>query len=152
MAKYSDLKTLVLDVLVALIIVVVWTGCGENNGKDKSSHPSLQRNSVNMLIQQAIDFDDLQDYLHPEIEGREIVCIAGSVLPDHLELSKHGRPVEIISSPTECDNCIIFLTFEVENNKAWVVLDYAIEGVRCDLKFELKETGWKLVSSEITEH
>jgi hypothetical protein len=138
--------------LAIVMMAMYWNGCVGNNKKGGSTHPVFQRNNVNELIQQAIDFVPLQQFLHPSVKGRAVLCISGAELPYDLKLSTHGQSVKIVSSPIACDNCITFHTINIKKSGARVIFDYAIEGVRCDLSFELKPTGWTLISSKLTEH
>jgi hypothetical protein len=105
------------------------------------------------IVGQIIDHNDLQLFLHPEIEGRVPLIISEHLLQRNLSLSKFGEPVKILPESKLSDSAFLrFTHFKVKKDTAAIELEYKIEGVAakyifiCDL-----HKGWQLRDSEIWE-
>ena len=138
-------------ILVTLVYSALATSCSED-GSNKQETSSLTKSNLNQLFQTAIDLPKLQEFFHLEMESRKVLCITGEFLPDNLELNKNGQPIKIVSSLTECENCILFDIVKITNNKAQLVMVYEIEGVVCELELQLQNGAWQVGTSTLTEH
>lgn len=141
-----------LFILIVLLLSSFsgWSCIQSDN--DKNENLQLSEIKLDELFQLAIDQPALQEFFHAEMESRKVLSITGEHVPADIRLIKYGQPVKIVSSSTQCENCITFDVAYITDTTARFEMDYKIEGVRCLMEFELDDDTWRVVNSHIFEY
>jgi len=120
-------------------------------GAPEQQRQVLIPRSVLKLI---IDHPALAGYLHPEIEGRVPLLVSDHLLAPGVTPSKFGQAVRILGDrELGSQPHLRFRSFEVQDSRATVVVDYKIEGVEALFVLENTASGWwKVVDVKVSEH
>jgi hypothetical protein len=148
MSQFSFGQKYILGVFIVLLLFV---GCSGDENQAKNDDTAVVQCDICDLVQLAVDFEQLQKFLHPDVEGREELCITGLMISKEIEIFNNGKYVRVVESLEECDNVIRFDTINIDSDSANMVFFYPIEGVRGKIGFELVNNNWAIVSSEIAE-
>lgn len=116
-----------------------------------SSTPATPQD-VQAIIQLAIDDEALEPYLHLDKPDRFPLRIAGSDLPQGLELTKATKPVVLVTDPaSEKKPVLVFTEIKVDGDAANVRYRYDVENVRGTSAFKRRDGRWVLTRSRVTE-
>lgn len=109
------------------------------------------------VIQKCIDLDILQPYFQEnELEGRKPLIISdnGNVRPD-LKLTKFDEPVLFMTTEElffyDKSAYLEFEKFDMDQNRATIVLNYTIEGLSIFVVFNKKDNIWQIESKKLNE-
>jgi len=79
------------------------------------------------------------------------LCVALDSVYQSVQLTKPAPTIKIVNSCTGWENCISFEKILIQENKAEVLMKYGIEGLWCELEFELIDGTWRIVESRVVE-
>ena len=124
--------------LILIMIVVSTISCSDNKNYYTDTN-------IKTIIQKSIDYKYFSEFLHPDVEGRELLCIKGVHVSEKLEMYNSNKTIKIISSQEDCENQIIVKLFEIKDNLAKVIFELPIEGIRSKLYLTLEQDEWVVV-------
>jgi hypothetical protein len=79
--------------------------------------------------------------------------VAGSAVPQGIELIKATKPVVITTPPSNKKDAVLVITdVKIEGSDATVSYRYDVEGIRGTAYLKKTPHGWELKSSRIVEH
>jgi hypothetical protein len=136
--------------IMASFFLVLLTGC-----REKEVVPSDA--DLKKICQLALDVDQLQQYYHPEVDGRVPVVILENPYCGHRTplLKKFGKPVLILSreeiAKRNIEAYMVFERLEIGSEGAKVEFEYPVEGVAALV--ELQRTGavWTVTKQWVVE-
>lgn len=103
------------------------------------------------IAQAVMDDEELNPYWNIGTPGRLPVLASG--IPAGLELTKGGKPVEIVEGGKASDKPVFrFTEIDVSGNKATVRYRYDVERVRGSAVLEKRYGRWELTRSRVTKH
>jgi hypothetical protein len=107
------------------------------------------------VLKMILDHPDLQQYLHPEVEGRVPVRIkSNDALGTDVSVEKFGKPVAFVTTAAATEDAPVLdvKAFDVAGDTVTFRIDYAAEGMTA--KGELEKTGgqWSFKSFEAVEN
>ncbi len=124
---------------------------GDPKGTEAS--PSSQGDDTHAILQLTVDDTELDQYLKLGEPGRFPLKIAGSAVPQNIELVKATKPVVVTSPPTSKKDPVLVVTdIDIKGNEASVSYRYDIEGIRGTAYLKKTAHGWELTRSRIVEH
>ena len=140
----DDKRRYLFNVILQTIIFLI-IGCRSSN----NSYLYIPAN----IVEQVIDYKDIQQFFHPEIKGRIPLLISNNLVDPNISLTKFGEKVKILpESEIKQDAFIKFDSFEVSGNSAVVKILYGIEGISAEFKFEkVSKEKWNLKQAKIYE-
>jgi len=119
---------------------------------DDAKAPS-QGDDVKAVLQLAVDDAELDPYLKLGEPGRFPLKVAGSAVPQGIELIKATKPVVITTPPSNKKDAVLVITdVKIEGSDATVSYRYDVEGIRGTAYLKKTPHGWELKSSRIVEH
>lgn len=123
------------------------------DAKSTDATPPAQGDDTHAVLQLTIDDTELDQYLKLGEPGRFPLKIAGSAVPQNIELVKATKPV-VVSSPPENkkDPVLVVTDIDIKGNEATVSYRYDVEGIRGTAYLKKTPHGWELTSSRIVEH
>jgi hypothetical protein len=112
--------------------------------------------SPSSVIAAVLDSRPMTMYLHPEVEGRVPVRVAGPALAGvTVDAVAQGQPVKlltVVEATTDPEGpCVIFERIDIGEATAEVELRYPIEGVLGHFVLEREGAGWRIVKAELAE-
>lgn len=112
--------------------------------------------SPSSVIAAVLDSRPMTMYLHPEVEGRVPVRVAGPALAGvTVDAIAQGQPVKMLTADEATADpeaaCVIFERIDVGEATAEVELRYPIEGVIGRILLEREGAGWRIVKAELAE-
>ncbi|HEV8550720.1 MAG TPA: hypothetical protein VGQ57_16860 [Polyangiaceae bacterium] len=120
--------------------------------RSEAAAPS-QGDDVHAVLQLAVDDQELDQYLKLGEPGRFPLKIAGSAVPQNIELIKATKPVVVTSPPSNKKDAVLVVTdIDIKGNDATVSYRYDIEGIRGTAYLKKSAHGWELTRSRIVEH
>ncbi len=123
------------------------------DAKRSDEAPPNQGDDVHAVLQLTINDTELDQYLKLGEPGRFPLKIAGSAVPQGIELEKATKPVVITSPPTSKKDAVLVVTdIDIKGNDATVSYRYDIEGIRGTAYLKKTPHGWELSRSRIVEH
>lgn len=128
---------------------------GGEAAPEKSSNagaPAASNEDVRDVLQLVIDDDALAPYLHLDRPDRFPLRVAGTVLPQGIELTKATKPVVVVA-PAEAEKkpTIVFTEIQVSGDDASVRYRYDVEKVRGSSTLKRRDGHWVLVRSRVSE-
>ena len=112
-----------------------------------------QGDDVHAVLQLAIDDTELDQYLKLGEPGRFPLKIAGSAVPQNIELVKATKPVVVTTPPSSKSDPVLVITdVDITGTSATVSYRYDVEGIRGTAFLKKTPHGWELTSSRIVEH
>ncbi|HET9934683.1 MAG TPA: hypothetical protein VFQ35_28455 [Polyangiaceae bacterium] len=132
---------------------------GESSSSDapaekasESASKPASNDDVKEVLQLVIDDEALGPYLHLDRPDRFPVRVAGSALPQGIELTKATKPVVIVpESEAEKKPTIVFTEIQVGGDDASVRYRYDVEKVRGSSTLKRRDGHWVLVRSRVSE-
>jgi hypothetical protein len=123
------------------------------DAKGTEATASNQGDDVHAILQLTVDDTELDQYLKLGEPGRFPLKIAGSAVPQNIELTKATKPVVVSSPPASKKDAVLVVTdIDVKGNEATVSYRYDIEGIRGTAYLKKTPHGWELTRSRIVEH
>jgi len=124
---------------------------GDAKGSEATS--SSQGDDTHAILQLTVDDTELDQYLKLGEPGRFPLKIAGSAVPQNIELIKATKPVVVSSPPASKKDAVLVVTdIDIKGNDATVSYRYDIEGIRGTAYLKKTPHGWELTRSRIVEH
>ncbi len=120
----------------------------------KGKTMTLAPAEVRQLAQAALDVPPLQKYFHVDQlpERKPLVVALNKVLEADPGLTKFGSPVVFVPAAEVGKRPHVeFTRLERDDSGAVVELRYAVEGIRCKVRFEKDGETWKVASTEMAE-
>ncbi|HTQ03121.1 MAG TPA: hypothetical protein VMI54_04665 [Polyangiaceae bacterium] len=112
-----------------------------------------QGDDTHAVLQLTIEDSELDQYLKLGEPGRFPLKIAGSAVPQGIELEKATKPVVVTTPPTSKKDAVLVITdIDIKGNEASVSYRYDIEGIRGTAYLKKTPHGWELTRSRIVEH
>lgn len=141
--ELSDKRLMLLIISVLCIM----------NGGCKSDSQEYQERIPTDIIKQIIDHKALQQYLHPEVEGRKPLIIADHLVDPGVSIVKFTMPVKVLPKTELRTNAYMeFTKFARSGNKAKIEMKYAVEGLICSFDFIKDRDGnWEIKNVRIWE-
>jgi hypothetical protein len=127
----------------------------ESAGDAKTSDqaPVAQGDDVHAVLQLAVDDSELDPYLKLGEPGRFPLKIAGSAVPQNIEIIKATKPVVVTTPPSSKKDAVLVITeIAIKGNDATVSYRYDVEGIRGTAYLKKTPHGWELTRSRIVEH
>lgn len=123
---------------------------------DPVAAPADATPSPSSVIAAVLDSRPMAMYLHPEVEGRVPVRIAGPALAGvTVDAVAQGQPVKlltVVEATVDPEGpCVIFERIDIGEATAEVELRYPIEGVIGRFVLEREGAGWRIVKAELAE-
>jgi hypothetical protein len=123
------------------------------DAKRSDAAPPSQGDDVHAILQLTVDDTELDQYLKLGEPGRFPLKIAGSAVPQGVELIKATKPVVITSPPSNKKDAVLLVTdIDIKGTDATVSYRYDIEGIRGTAYLKKTPHGWELTRSRIVEH
>jgi hypothetical protein len=123
------------------------------DAKRSDDAPPNQGDDVHAVLQLTVDDTELDQYLKLGEPGRFPLKIAGSAVPQNIELIKATKPVVIAQPPSSKKDAVLVITdIEIKGSDATVSYRYDIEGIRGTAYLKKTPHGWELTRSRIVEH
>lgn len=121
--------------------------------KEKEPSGPASNQDVQAVLQLVLDDEALEPYLHLDKPDRFPFRIAGSDLPQGLELTKATKPVVFVADPaSEKKPVLVFTEVKIEGDEASVRYRYDVEKVRGATALKRRDGHWVLTRSRLTEH
>ncbi|MFH1686011.1 MAG: hypothetical protein ABIE70_00645 [bacterium] len=136
---------------LAILLVCLFSlpSCSKQDQSGNPTPPNAEQ--INDLFQLVIDFEPLQKHYHPEVAGRDTLCLVVATDSLQLELTEHGVPVRIMHGVDECYNSLIVRTFAYSADTATFILGYDLANVICKQVYQWTGDGWRLADSHMIE-
>jgi len=123
------------------------------DAKGTEATPAGQGDDVHAVLQLAVDDAELDPYLKLGEPGRFPLKIAGSAVPQNIELIKATKPVVVSAPPSSKKDAVLVVTeIDIKGNDATVSYRYDVEGIRGTAYLKKTPHGWELTRSRIVEH
>jgi len=123
------------------------------DAKTSDAAPAGQGDDVHAVLQLAVDDAELDQYLKLGEPGRFPLKIAGSAVPQNVEIIKATKPVVVTTPPSSKKDAVLVITeIAIKGNDATVSYRYDIEGIRGTAYMKKTPHGWELTRSRIVEH
>lgn len=123
------------------------------DAKRSDAAPANQGDDVHAVLQLTVDDQELDQYLKLGEPGRFPLKIAGSAVPQNIELIKATKPVVVTSPPSSKKDAVLVVTdIDIKGNDATVSYRYDVEGIRGTAYLKKSPHGWELTRSRIVEH
>jgi hypothetical protein len=123
------------------------------DAKRSESAPSAQGDDVHAVLQLTVDDTELDQYLKLGEPGRFPLKIAGSSVPQNIELVKATKPVVVSQPPASKKDAVLVITdIDIKGSDATVSYRYDVEGIRGTAYLKKSPHGWELTRSRIVEH
>ncbi len=123
------------------------------DAKESDATPANQGDDTHAVLQLTLDDTELDQYLKLGEPGRFPLKIAGSAVPQNIELVKATKPVVVTSPPASKKDAVLVVTeIDIKGNDATVSYRYDIEGIRGTAYLKKTPHGWELTRSRIVEH
>jgi hypothetical protein len=123
------------------------------DAKRSDAAPPNQGDDVHAVLQLTVDDTELDQYLKLGEPGRFPLKIAGSAVPQNIELIKATKPVVVTQPPTSKKDAVLVVTdIDIKGTDATVSYRYDIEGIRGTAYLKKTTHGWELTRSRIVEH
>jgi len=161
-----------------LVVMMILTGCGAASGgtslKDPSSPPepaaaapapaapadstrtqtaAAQASAeIPLVLQVVLDDPELEPYLRLNKPRRFPVKVSGPGLAPGIELSKGGKPVEVVVTFSEDEPVVTFTKIDVGADKAAVAYRYDVENLRGSCSLAKRDGVWQLTRSRLVQH
>jgi len=127
----------------------------ESAGDAKRSEgaPASQGDDIKAVLQLAVDDAELDPYLKLGEPGRFPLKIAGSAVPQNIEIIKATKPVVVTTPPASKKDAVLVISeIDIKGNDATVSYRYDVEGIRGTAYLKKTPHGWELTRSRIVEH
>jgi hypothetical protein len=112
-----------------------------------------QGDDIHAILQLTVEDAELDQYLKLGEPGRFPLKIAGSAVPQNIELTKATKPVVVTTPPSsKKDAVLVFTQIDITGTDASVSYRYDIEGIRGTAYLKKTPHGWELTRSRIVEH
>jgi len=123
------------------------------DAKRDDEAPAKQGDDVQAVLQLTVDDGELDQYLKLGEPGRFPLKIAGSAVPQNVELVKATKPVVVTTAPSDKKQAVLVITaIDIQGNEASVSYRYDVEGIRGTAYLKKTPHGWELTRSRIVEH
>jgi hypothetical protein len=123
------------------------------DAKRDDAAPPSQGDDTHAVLQLTVDDTELDQYLKLGEPGRFPLKIAGSAVPQNIELIKSTKPVVVTSPPSSKKDAVLVITeIDIKGTDATVSYRYDIEGIRGTAYLKKTAHGWELTRSRIVEH
>jgi len=123
------------------------------DAKRDDAAPAKQGDDVQAVLQLTVDDGELDQYLKLGEPGRFPLKIAGSAVPQNVELVKATKPVVVTTAPSDKKQAVLVITgIDIQGNDASVSYRYDVEGIRGTAYLKKTPHGWELTRSRIVEH
>jgi hypothetical protein len=132
--------------LLALCALFLATSC-------EAAEPMNDHSSLNEILQQTIDSEQLAGYYHTDKfpERIPLRLIENKWVPAGLTLSKFGQPVEIASNASGHVPYMRISNVDIRGSSATVSFEYPPEGVAGTAHLSRQSGGWVLDSMTLVE-
>ncbi|MBN1607399.1 MAG: hypothetical protein JW940_12245 [Polyangiaceae bacterium] len=107
---------------------------------------------IPQVLQVVLDDPELEPYLRLDKPERFPVKVSGPGLAPGLELSKGGKPVEVLLTCSENEPVITFTKIDVSADKAAVTYRYDVENLRGSCSLAKRDGVWQLTRSRLVQH
>jgi hypothetical protein len=127
----------------------------EAAGDAKTDAPKTpsQGDDVQAVLQLTVEDSELDQYLKLGEPGRFPLKLAGSAVPQSVQLVKATKPVVITAPPSDKKEAVLVVTgLEIKGSDATVTYRYDVEGIRGTAYLTKTPHGWELKRSRIVEH
>lgn len=123
------------------------------DAKTSEAAPAGQGDDVQAVLQLAVDDAELDQYLKLGEPGRFPLKLAGSAVPQNVEIIKATKPVVVTTPPASKKDAVLVITeIDIKGANATVSYRYDIEGIRGTAYLKKTPHGWELTRSRIVEH
>jgi hypothetical protein len=123
------------------------------DAKRSDDAPPNQGDDVHAVLQLTVDDTELDQYLKLGEPGRFPLKIAGSAVPQGIELVKATKPVVVTSPPSSKKDPVLVVTeIDIKGTDATVSYRYDVEGIHGTAYLKKTPHGWELTRSRIVEH
>jgi hypothetical protein len=123
------------------------------DAKHSNEATPQQGDDVRAVLQLTVEDSELDQYLKLSEPGRFPLKIAGSAVPQNVELMKATKPVVVTTPPSsKKDAVLVFTDIDIKGNDATVSYRYDVEGIRGTAYLKKTPHGWELTRSRIVEH
>ncbi|HWP10015.1 MAG TPA: hypothetical protein VNN72_29935 [Polyangiaceae bacterium] len=123
------------------------------DAKRDDAAPPNQGDDVHAVLQLTVDDTELDQYLKLGEPGRFPLKIAGSAVPQNIELVKATKPVVVTTPPSSKKDAVLVVTdIDIKGTDATVSYRYDVEGIRGTAYLKKTAHGWELTRSRIVEH
>jgi hypothetical protein len=123
------------------------------DAKRADAKPPSEGDDVKAVLQLTVEDSELDQYLKLGEPGRFPLKLAGSSVPQNIELVKATKPVVITTPPADKKDAVLVITaLEIQGSDATVSYRYDIEGIRGTAYLKKTPHGWELKRSRIVEH
>lgn len=136
-------------------LVGVFASCTTKNRISDIGDKLMSNVDKEIILDMIIDHQEIQNYLHPEVEGRiPLVIKCTDSLGTDLSIEKFGKPVKLFNSLNQIENSPYFevISFEFDSKNALFEIDYAIEGITIKGVMEKKNSKWSFKDLEVFEN
>jgi hypothetical protein len=123
------------------------------DAKRDDAAPPSQGDDVHAVLQLAVDDSELDQYLKLGEPGRFPLKIAGSAVPQNIQLTKATKPVVVTTPPSSKKEAVLVITeIDIKGTDASVSYRYDVEGIRGTAYLKKTPHGWELTRSRVVEH
>lgn len=127
-------------------------GAGEKGAPGDGVAAAASKEDLQKILQLVLDDEALEPHLHLGQPGRFPLKIAGSVLPQGVELTKATKPVVVVAEGDAKDKpVIVFTEITADAAQATVRYRFDAEGIKGSATLRKGEFGWELASSRVVE-
>lgn len=123
------------------------------DAKRSNEATTNQGDDTHAVLQLTVDDTELDQYLKLGEPGRFPLKIAGSAVPQNIELVKATKPVVVSQPPASKKDAVLVITeIDIKGSDATVSYRYDVEGIRGTAYLKKSPHGWELTRSRIVEH
>lgn len=141
----TDIGKVIKFVVLTALTVFTLAACQKNEGI------SMENNVSAKVIQSILDHNEIQQYLHPDIENRlPVRVVTNSLISDHITIKKFDEPVLFLTEiPTEPHLEIV--TFKHSGDSIEFFIRYEVEGVSISGKASVEGNKVTLTVFDVVE-
>ena len=140
------------DIKYYLLVVLICITLASCQSEKKLNNYAMNVFDNSTIVKMIIDHPDIQQYYHPDVEGRvPLVIVTNNLIENKLALTKFNEPVKFYNKPI--DGVFLEITrYDISEDEIIFELMYSEEGVSANGKISKQPEGWIFNSFDIFEN
>lgn len=133
-------------IALTAISAFTFTSCESEEGSPMTS------NTPAKVLQLILDHEEVQQYLHPDVENRVPIQIStNNLIPDNISINKFDKPVEFASKAQQGPHFEI-IRYEQSKDSVEFIIRYDVEGLSVSGNAVIEGTAVQLMDLDVIEN